>query len=248
MNIRGSSDWNVYGALFACCLASGCGNGQAPPRDAAPVVQAKVGAPSEPPGAAGAFENVTAGSGIDFTYRNGEDADHLTILESLGGGVGLIDYDGDGLLDVFLTGGGAFQGLDKQQIVGRPNRLYRNLGGWRFRDVTKDVGLDQPVFYNHGCAVGDYDNDGWPDLVVTGYGRLALYRNRQGKGFEEATKAAGLIDGRELHWSTSAAWGDLNGDGHPDLFLAHYVDWSFKNHPRCKGAGPQNLGVHTSRF
>src|SRR5689334_8039651 len=75
------------------------------------------------------FEDITRASGIDFAYKNGEDtANHLSILESLGGGVGLIDYDGDGLLDVFLPGGGAFTGKDKKEIVGRPCRLYRNLG------------------------------------------------------------------------------------------------------------------------
>src|SRR5262249_27182621 len=191
-----------------------------------------------------AFEDVTAASGLDLTYRNGEEADQYTILESLGGGVALFDYDGGGLLDIFVTGGGYFDGPDKQQIKGHPNRLYKNLGGWRFRDVTKEVGLDRPLFYSHGCAVADYDNDGWPDLLVTGYGRLALYRNRGGKFFEDVTEAAGLVrDRRELHWSTSAAWADLDGDGRPDLFVAHYVDWTFRKHVRCKGPGPHRVDI-----
>src|SRR5262245_12175715 len=134
-----------------------------------------IGATSETVTAAspvpGYFEDVTPGSGLAFTYRNGEEAGHATILESLGGGVALLDYDGDGLLDVFLTGGGYFDGPDKKVIKGHPCKLYKNLGGFKFKDVTAEVGLDsladgEPWFYTHGCAVADYDNDGWPDLLV----------------------------------------------------------------------------------
>src|SRR5688572_28080040 len=108
-----------------------------------PVTPVAVGPQAEPPSEAGpgSFEDVTAASGIHFTYRNGGEAGHFTLLESLGGGVGLIDFDRDGLLDVFLTGGGDFAGPDKKTIGGHPNRLYRNEGGWKFRDVTAEAGL-----------------------------------------------------------------------------------------------------------
>jgi hypothetical protein len=90
--------------------------------------------------------------------------------------------------------------------------------------------------------VADYDNDGWPDLLVTGYGRLALFHNEPdgsgGRRFVEVTARAGLTDRRAVHWSTSAAWGDFDGDGKPDLFVTHYVDWSWQNHPRCPGYRP----------
>src|SRR5262249_25469941 len=86
------------------------------------------------------FVDVTRRCGVDFTYHNGEEAGHYAILESLGGGVGLIDYDGDGLLDIFVPGGGFFDGPDKQKIKGHPCRLYRNLGGMKFQDVTREVG------------------------------------------------------------------------------------------------------------
>jgi hypothetical protein len=191
-----------------------------------------------PPELAGVsfFEDVTAASGIDFTYRNGEDADHFSLLESLGGGVALLDYDGDGLLDILVTGGGDFTGPERRLITGHPSRLYRNLGNGHFRDVTAEVGLDRPLFYTHGCAVADYDCDGWPDLLVTGWGRLALYHNESdGKGgrrFVEVTQQAGLHD---RLWSTSAAWADLDGDGYPDLYICHYVDWSLSHNLPCKG-------------
>jgi hypothetical protein len=182
---------------------------------------------------------VTAGSGLHFTYRNGEEANQYTILESLGGGVALIDYDGDGLLDVFVTGGGYFSGPDNKEIRGHPCKLYRNLGNWKFQDVTEAVGLTGPWWYTHGVAVADYDRDGWPDLLVTGYGRLALFHNEpDGKGgrhFVDVTARMGL---RDESWSTSAGWADLDGDGFPDLYVCHYVDWSFANHPTCDAKAP----------
>jgi hypothetical protein len=200
------------------------------------------GPPADPPIASAGpawFRDMTAGSGIDFTYRNGEEADQFTLLESLGGGVALLDYDGDGRLDVFLTGGGTFDGPDRKQIKGHPCKLYRNLGGWKFQDVTAEAGLTGPWWYTHGCAVADYDRDGWPDLLVTGWGRMALYHNepdgRGGRRFVDVTEKMGL---RDTLWSTSAGWADLDGDGWPDLYVCHYVDWSFDNHPVCHGYIP----------
>jgi hypothetical protein len=181
------------------------------------------------------FEDMTKASGVDFSYRNGEDAGHLAILESLGGGVALIDYDRDGLLDLFLPGGGYYDGKDKKQIKGHPSKLYKNLGNWKFKDVTAEVGLDkQALFFTHGAAVGDYDCDGWPDLLVTGWGRVALYHNEKGRRFVEVTKQAGLNDNL---WSSSAGWADLDGDGYPELYVCHYANWSFDNHPPCSYDG-----------
>jgi hypothetical protein len=177
------------------------------------------------------FRDATADSGIAFTYRNGEEAGNFAIIESLGGGVALIDYDGDGLLDVFLPGGGYYDG---KSVLGHPCKLYRNRGGFKFEDVSSAVGLDKISFpYSHGAAAFDYDRDGWPDLLVTGYNRLVLLHNEpDGKGrrrFADVTKSAGLTE--EL-WSTSAAWGDLDGDGYPEIYVSHYGDWGFEsNHP-----------------
>lgn len=224
--------------VYVTCLLSGC----ARPADqyARPVEEVRHQLPTEPAEAEVAgqdfvFEDVTETCGIDFTYRNGENADRYAIVETLGGGVALLDYDLDGALDVYFAGGGHFQG---QTLRGYSGRLYRNLGDWRFRDVTEKAGLVDSSFYTHGCFAADYNADGWPDLLVTGYGRLALYQNSNGTRFVDVTADAGLDAGKpDLHWSTAAAWADFNGDGWLDLFVAHYLDWSPSNDPRCEGNG-----------
>ena len=180
---------------------------------------------------------MTADSGVDFTCRNGEEADQYTILESLGSGVALFDYDQDGQLDIFLAGGGYFAGPEKTEIQGADCRLYRNLGDWKFQDITAEAGLGGPWFYNHGVAVADYDRDGFPDLLVTGYQHLALFHNQErpdshGRVFVDVSAQLGLTDDQ---WCTSAGWGDLNGDGYPEVYVCRYLDWSFDNNPICTG-------------
>ena len=179
--------------------------------------------------------------GIAHVYENGEAAGNLAILESLGGGVALVDGDQDGDLDIFLPGGGGFAGASGREIVGRPPAFYRNDGDFSFTDITAAVGLDAAAFYSHGAAVADYDRDGRDDLLVTGYGGLALYHN-DGGTWTDVTTAAGLAastvaDGQPA-WSTSAAWADFDGDGDSDLYLCRYVNWSFANHPRCSYHDP----------
>lgn len=234
----------VAATVMAAALAAGlvpAGCGPPPPPGADPG----VGAPADPDlSGPDWFEDATAAAGIDFTYRNGEEAGHLAILESLGGGGAVLDYDRDGRPDLFFTGGGHYGGPDNKQILGYPCRLYRNEGNWKFKDQTAAAGLEtlaggRPWFFTHGAAVGDYDRDGFPDLLVTGWGRIALFHNEpDGKGgrtFVDVSAAAGLDTG--ITWATSAAWADFDGDGFPDLFVCQYVDWSFANHPGCNYDG-----------
>lgn len=174
------------------------------------------------------FDEVTEAAGITMTPRNGKEAGHRSILETLGTGVAIFDYDGDDDLDLFFPGGGLLH-TDKR-IEGLMPQLYRNDGDWRFTNVTRAAGFDKVPFYSHASVAADYDNDGHADLLVTGYRGILLYRNRGDQTFEEVGAASGLKGDR---WSTSAAWGDFNADGILDLYVVNYVDWSFQNHRKC---------------
>lgn len=184
------------------------------------------------------FREVTDSSGINHIYHNGEESNHLTILESLGGGVGVIDIDNDGLQDLILAGGGRFDGT---KIIGEPCRVYHNEGNWKFKEMSDAIKLDGPWFYNHGIAVTDYDGDGYQDAVITGWGRVALLHSEatnslmkgSARHLVDVTKKSGIS---VPTWSTSAAWGDIDGDGLSDLYVCCYVDWSFNNHPHCSYA------------
>jgi hypothetical protein len=234
-------------ALAVALALGGCSNPSADP--AAPEVARPVAhAPDTGPPL---FEDLTATAGVAYSYRNGEEVvpAHLSILESLGGGLAVIDYDGDGLLDLLVVGGGHFGGAGNRDILGHPCKLYRNVGGLRFEDATERAGLATlaggvPWFYSHGAAVADYDRDGWPDLLVTGWGRVALFRNEPapegGRRFTDVSAAAGLDKG--VTWATSAGWADFDGDGFPDFYACQYVDWSFANHPTdCTYGGPPDV-------
>lgn len=191
--------------------------------------QIPPGAPLRPARESDWFEDVTRLSGVRFSYSAGTEAGLYELLEVVGGGVALLDYDGDGDLDLFLAGGGEYAGTPTR-VTGRRSALYRNEGAWRFTDVTDEVGLTDETLYTHGIAVGDFDRDQWPDLLVTGYGGVRLFRNREGKRFEDVTQAAGLA---APGWNTCAAWTDLDGDGWLDLFVVTYAEWSPDPRRRC---------------
>lgn len=177
------------------------------------------------------FGDVTAASGISVVNRSG-DRQKLSILESLGNGACWIDYDGDGLPDLYVTNGSTLANL--QDIArGRPGsladgRLYHNLGHGRFEDVTAQSGI-RFTGWEMGCAVGDYDNDGRDDLFVTGVGHNALFRNLGGGRFQDVSARAGL---QGSGWSTSASFADLRGNGLLDLYVTRYVDYDVLRPPR----------------
>jgi hypothetical protein len=176
--------------------------------------------------------------GLDFTYRNGSEAGHCTILESLGGGLGWLDYDRDGWLDLIATGGGTIS-KDKS-ISGLPTGLFRSLGGQQFVAVSQVAAIESKALYSHGVAIADFDHDAFADVLITGYGTPQLWRNMGDGTFIDIALLAGVTSPL---WGSSAGWADLNADGHLDLYLAHYVNWSFENHPFCLGtdAGDRDI-------
>jgi hypothetical protein len=180
----------------------------------------------------GIFTDVTTSAGITWKHFNGESPDaHL--IETKNGGAAFLDFDQDGLLDIFLVNGGETpQGKSPTPVR---NALYRNLGNGKFEEVAVKAGVDHILFYGIGVAVGDYDNDGYPDLLVTGYPERALFHNNRDGTFSEVSVKAGLKGtGR---WSTGAAWFDYNRDGWLDLVVCHYGQMSFNSAPRCEFQG-----------
>ena len=176
------------------------------------------------------FEDVTDRTGIRFAYHNGQEGGHFTLLETVGGGVAMLDYDRDGDLDLYLTGGGTISGSKSSPVAGRSGALYRNDGDWKFTDVTASAGLNVSGDYSHGCDVADFDRDGWPDLFVTCYGQCQLFHNERNGQFREMAVAAGIVTDE---WHSAAAWGDIDRDGWPDLYVAAYVRWKFNSNERC---------------
>src|SRR5205814_274847 len=162
------------------------------------------------------FEDVAAASGIHFQHFDAS-TDLDAVPERMGSGVGWIDYDNDGWPDLFCVQDGPLHpGPSKTPLP--TCKLYRNNGDGTFTDVTEKVGLTHTGI-GFGCAVGDYDNDGYDDLLVTYLGGVVLYHNepdgRGGRRFVDVTARAGLSD---PHFATSCAWGDIDGDGLLDLY------------------------------
>ncbi len=188
------------------------------------------------------FEDVTARSGIRFMLENSASPQRHQI-ETMPGGVATFDFDNDGLPDIFFTNGAEQPSLNKTS----PrffNRLYRNKGNWRFKDVTEKSGV-AGTGYDIGAATGDYDNDGNVDLFVVGVKRNTLFHNRGDGTFEDVTTKAGL---QSTDWSVSAAWVDFDNDGKLDLFVVYYVAWDPATEPWCgwEPSGPSVILVFTS--
>ena len=169
------------------------------------------------------FENITEQAGIHFRRYDDMRGQHR-IIESNGGGVAMFDYDGDGLLDLFYTNGCRVPRTANGQKYS--HQLYRNLGGNHFECVTVPAGIVWES-YGHGCAVGDYDNDGFDDLYVTSFGKNRLWHNNGDGTFSDATQATGT---QVPLWNSSVAFADLNRDGNLDLYVVSYVQEDI-NHP-----------------
>lgn len=181
--------------------------------------------------AASWFSDRGVESGIAVTIRSGS-PEKRYIVETMTGGVCLIDFDNDGRLDVFLVNGTTLEAYR----AGKPgfgHHLYRNLGGGRFDDVTARAGVGGDASWGMGCSVADFNNDGRPDLYVTQFGPNLLYENRGDGSFREVGRKAGVADPR---WSTGSAWGDFDHDGWLDLYVANYIDYDLA-HPPEPGSG-----------
>ena len=179
-------------------------------------------------GSAESFIDVTQRLGVNFQYRSSHTS-RKYLLETMGAGVGLFDYDNDGRLEIFLVNGAPLADPTPKGTVPQKadsqywNRLYHQKSDGTFEDVTEKAGL-QGAGYGMGVAVGDYDNDGFEDLYVTAYGGNRLYHNNGNGTFTDVTSKAGVAGSG---WSTSAAWVDLDGDGFLDLIVLRYLDWDF---------------------
>ncbi|MEO8128227.1 MAG: CRTAC1 family protein [Bryobacteraceae bacterium] len=170
-----------------------------------------------------AFEDVTKKAGIDFVLRNAATGDkHL--IETMAGGVAVLDFDNDGKPDIYFVNGAGFN-----------NCLFRNNGDGTFRDVTAAAGVSGSGF-GMGAAAGDFDNDGFADLFVVGVHGNILYRNRGNGRFEDVTKRAGLGVIGPAKWAVAAGWFDYDNDGRLDLFVVNYVKWDPASEPFCGDA------------
>jgi len=198
-------------------------------------------APKNKPGAAAAadiqFENVYRSSKIKFTLNNSVSPQRYT-FETMVGGVALFDYNNDGLLDIFFTNGAAIPSLEKNDPT-YWNRLFRNNGDGTFTDVTESAGL-KGIGYSMGAAAGDYDNDGFVDLYVTGLNHNQLFHNNGDGTFTDVTAkagVAGMIPKLGKAWSVAAGWFDYNNDGLLDLFVVDYLNYSIDTAKLCVQEG-----------
>src|SRR3954471_1720637 len=174
-----------------------------------------------------------AASGIRWTHDNAMSPQRY-LPETMGPGVAFFDYDNDGWVDVFLVNSGQADFYQPKSPL--KNALYRNNRDGTFTDVTDKAGVAGGAQFGMGCAVGDYDNDGYQDLLVTAYGSCTLYKNNGDGTFTDVTAKAGLA---APGWTTSALWFDYDNDGKLDLFLCSFVEFSLKSNVVC---GDNKLG------
>src|SRR5215510_10620028 len=180
------------------------------------------------------FETIDpSASGIRWVHENAMSPDRF-LPETMGPGVAFFDYDNDGWVDLFMVNSGAADFYQPSRPL--KNALYKNNRDGTFTDVTDKAGIAGGAQFGMGCAVGDYDNDGYQDILVTAYGSCTLYRNNGNGTFTDVTAKAGVA---APGWTTSAVWFDYDNDGKLDLFVCSFVEFSLKNNVFC---GDNKLG------
>ena len=189
------------------------------------AIAAAVRAPSSE---AVQFVDVAAESGLDFVHANAA-TDAKFLIETMGGGAAWLDFDGDGFLDIYLLNSAATEEFDPDGLL--TSVLYRSRGDGTFEDVTAASGAAASGLFGMGVATGDFDNDGDPDMAVTGFGRSVLYRNEGDGTFRDVTQSAGTTNSGM--WGSSAAWFDFDNDGWLDLAIVNYLDWTPATNAYC---------------
>jgi hypothetical protein len=196
---------------------------------------APAATPASIPAPAIHYVDITRQAGINFVHNTGAFGKRF-LPETMGAGCAFIDYDNDGNPDVLLINGSDFPGHKAHRTT---LKLYHNNGNGAFTDVTAKAGLDVEL-YGMGVAVGDYDNDGWDDIYVTGLGESRLFHNDHGH-FKDVTQAAGV---NNIGFGASAAWVDYDRDGKLDLFVTNYVKWTEKDDQYCALDGQAQVLLH----
>jgi len=229
MSAQKNADWlfavRCCGAALACALIVGAaGQRTTDGPQVKPVATPAPATASSTPW----FTDIRKSAGIAF-MQDSTESDEKYYLETMGSGVAWIDYDQDGLMDLYFVQTGATDAYKPTHPL--RSALYHNNGDGTFTDVTAKAHVGGEGHYGQGVAVGDYDNDGYPDLYVTGYGRAILYHNNGDGTFTDVTAKAGVAD--EGMWSTSAGWFDFDKDGWLDLVVTNYLDWSPQNNLWC---------------
>lgn len=175
------------------------------------------------------FEDVTQAAGLSRWRHEMGTTQKKYILETDGSGVGLIDYDNDGWLDIYLVNGSTVDAISGKRIPPHAALFHNNHDG-TFTDVAETAGVTNDR-WGFGVAIGDFDNDGWPDIFVANFGKNRLYRNNHNGTFTDVAQQAGVTLG---NWSKGATWGDYDGDGRLDLFVSGYVHYDLNNQPSAE--------------
>lgn len=210
--------WIAFVTIFSLVL-SGCNSNKSSSESGKQAASQSPAANDE------FFQEIGQQIGLDFVHSVGNGTEHLNnIIESSGGGASFLDFDKDGFIDLFLCSGTWIDGFSKGEKPAEPahNHLYRNSGDGTFEDVSRKAGIDNPS-YSMGAAIGDYNNDGYPDIYICNYGANALYRNDGNGKFTDVTKKAGVAGLKEC--SIGAVWFDYDLDGFLDIYIGNYLNF-----------------------